>query len=436
MLQELTYQQPTCQLWLTGEVNPLLAWSKEHWQNLQFTLRLPGTADELGPQIHGGQSDFEQLYFLVNDYIQQILAHKLPPCPSPVTSERNGFLAVSESEPGLGLSPQSQLQHQLHLGPLAQTTSPVTITLGLSELFDLGTVLSESWAVLHPAPGLGYRARLAIQNTPIWLQSTAVAVVVLGLGTVLMPLLQPEPMMVSQDSPLLESLPPLGIPEAPLPHALDLENLPLEPEAADSEPMTLPPLPPLTRSPAPPIALEPGEPLPPPPATQVPIPPNPNPATGQTATVIPGPANRDSTPRIDTGLPPGVITSPQAGAEALRPVPGNAEVVAPAGPAAVARNLTLGAANGQAIEAVRAYFNQRWQPPGELTQTLEYTLILNPDGSLERALPLNRAAEIYIDRTPIPLANEPFIPATQAPAQVQLRLVLEPGGRVQVFGQN
>ncbi len=440
MLQEATYHQPTCQLWLSGEANPLLAWSKlKGWQNFQFTLSLQAEVGADPIQIQGSQAEFERLYHVVNDYTQYLLAHKVLTLNGHRPRPIQALLAPADNtaSPQIALSHKSATTHELYFGNLIHTAGRESLTIGIAQLFDLGNVLAESWLALQPKPGLGQRSKLLWQQTPIWLQSTAVAVVVLGLASTLMPLLQPSGLLISQESSsnTLPAAP--ALPELPLPNALDSGAIPLPSESAPATKPSLTPLPPLPnipQEPAGPIDLEPVAPLPAPAAVPVPSQPQ---ASGQTATVIPGPTQRPSNSGIDTGLPADVITSPRAGAEALRPTPNNnAEASAPRSPAAIARSLTLGGASSQAIESVRAYFSQRWQPPTELTQALEYTLILNPDGSLQRALPLNRAAEIYLDRTPIPLANEPFVPATQASAAVQLRLVLEPSGRVQVFGQN
>jgi hypothetical protein len=68
-----------------------------------------------------------------------------------------------------------------------------------------------------------------------------------------------------------------------------------------------------------------------------------------------------------------------------------------------------------------------------LTETLEYRLLLNADGSLQRILPLGRTSENFLDRTNMPLLGEPFVsPATNG-RNPQVRVVLEPDGKVQTF---
>jgi hypothetical protein len=70
-----------------------------------------------------------------------------------------------------------------------------------------------------------------------------------------------------------------------------------------------------------------------------------------------------------------------------------------------------------------------------LTQTLEYRLTLNKDGSLGRIIPLGQAAKIYLDRTSMPLLGEPFVTPLEAslPENPDIRLVLAPERTVRTF---
>lgn len=474
MPKEAVYHQPTCQLWLTGDTHPLLAWTTQRaWGDLQFTLRLTPSEEtrdlDESPvlEIHGQGPELEALYACVNDYIQALLAkrrqafsqqsqpQKLLSPASPdqqITTLVSQVLAESEPPPPTSHTPQiflsqaSLLSHHLHVGSLRVTTSessenfaPSVLLLSVSQLFDLGNLLGECGARLHPQPGLGTRVFRSWQKTPVWLKSTAVAAIVLGATTALIPSLQPETQFISQDIATTELPTPLNLPLPTLPPSLpeDIGELPAPPSQPEASinlrPAPLPPIPPPVRMPRQSIENAPVQSFPPPVS-----PPINTPQTRITIPAPPTPAQPTESNRLETGLDSDVITSPSAGAAALRPLPPNAQSPARS-PAAVARSLNLEAANSQATAAVRSYFSQRWQAPAELNQTLEYTLILNPDGSLQRALPLNRAAEIYLDRTPIPLANEPFVSATNTQAPVQLRLVLEPlarGGGVQVFSAN
>ena len=85
------------------------------------------------------------------------------------------------------------------------------------------------------------------------------------------------------------------------------------------------------------------------------------------------------------------------------------------------------------VAEVRRYFQQRWQPPSTLTQDIEYTLSLNPDGSIKNVIPRGQTAEIYLDRTEMPLAGEPFVSPIQGGRNTTIILVLSKDGKVQAF---
>jgi hypothetical protein len=86
----------------------------------------------------------------------------------------------------------------------------------------------------------------------------------------------------------------------------------------------------------------------------------------------------------------------------------------------------------QAAEA-RAYLQKNWRPPAGFSQTLEYSLMLGVDGTIESILPLNRAAREFIDDTGIPEIGKPFVSTNQAGQNLRLRVVFSPDGKVQTF---
>jgi energy-converting hydrogenase Eha subunit A len=85
------------------------------------------------------------------------------------------------------------------------------------------------------------------------------------------------------------------------------------------------------------------------------------------------------------------------------------------------------------VAEVRSYFQQRWKPPSGLTQTIEYSLSLNADGSIGRILPLGQAAGKYIDGTGIPLPGEPFVSPVEGSRNPTIRVVFTPDGKVDTF---
>jgi hypothetical protein len=126
-------------------------------------------------------------------------------------------------------------------------------------------------------------------------------------------------------------------------------------------------------------------------------------------------------------------SAPEAASDATR----TAAVTPPS--AAASGSLSAGAANGTAFDTIpqvaeaRDFFQQRWQPPEGLTQTLEYRLQVAADGTITRITPLGQAAGDFVDRTQIPLVGEPFVSPLTTGESAQMRVVLSPDGRVRTF---
>ena len=80
---------------------------------------------------------------------------------------------------------------------------------------------------------------------------------------------------------------------------------------------------------------------------------------------------------------------------------------------------------------LKAYFQEKWQPPVNLKQSLEYRLYLNPNGSIQKVVPIGKASELYLDRTNIPVNGEIFVsPSTES--QI-VRLLLNPDGGIKTL---
>ncbi len=85
------------------------------------------------------------------------------------------------------------------------------------------------------------------------------------------------------------------------------------------------------------------------------------------------------------------------------------------------------------VAEARSYLESRWKPPADLTKSLEYRIVLAPDGSIERIEPLGEAAIIYIDRTNIPAIGQPFVSPAEGSNKRQIRAVFNPDGTVATF---
>jgi hypothetical protein len=88
------------------------------------------------------------------------------------------------------------------------------------------------------------------------------------------------------------------------------------------------------------------------------------------------------------------------------------------------------------VAEARDFLKKRWQPPTELKQTLEYSLLIGVDGKVERILPLGKAARDYIDSTGMPGIGQPFVSPNRNGQNVRIRAVLSPDGKVQTFPES
>ena len=85
------------------------------------------------------------------------------------------------------------------------------------------------------------------------------------------------------------------------------------------------------------------------------------------------------------------------------------------------------------LTKAKNYFKQHWNPPSSLTQDLEYNLILEGDGKIQRVEALTLESRNYIDRTGMPMIGKPFISSGENGRSVEIRVVLSSDGEVRVF---
>ncbi len=82
------------------------------------------------------------------------------------------------------------------------------------------------------------------------------------------------------------------------------------------------------------------------------------------------------------------------------------------------------------VTEVKNYFKERWQPPAGLTQTLEYSVLLNADGTIQRITPLSNAAVDYMNSTNIPLPGTPLVSSIEGGGKTSIHVALSPNGKV------
>lgn len=90
------------------------------------------------------------------------------------------------------------------------------------------------------------------------------------------------------------------------------------------------------------------------------------------------------------------------------------------------------ASSGGEIE-IKRYFAQKWQPPENLKQSIEYRLQVDSQGNLTRVTPIGQVAIIYLDHTNMPLLGEKIVSSSPEDTAMTIRLILSPNGNVQTF---
>ncbi|HEY9633775.1 MAG TPA: DUF4335 domain-containing protein [Coleofasciculaceae cyanobacterium] len=381
------------------------------------------------------------------------------------------------------LQPRGLLSHDLVLGGLASEEAGRVVNLSVLQLFDLATALDEYATEVVALPNL--KSPLGWTKTlPAWTPTAAAVLVTVGVTTAVVKLLdRPNTMQqtastagrspIPGQTPLLSQVPvapasPILI--SPLPTPILPPGIASSPTLTPPPPVTVPPpgsfTPPTRERPT--ITINPSNPAPPliadAPQRSIPalVPGGVASAPGSSAnskspsssktTASGSSSGNPSAQQSQPGTPSAVPTLPSL--PNLPPIPATAPPadVAQQAPSSDTRtasasresNQSESASSGNAansklsdtipqVAEARTYFEQRWKPPSNLTQTVEYSLSLNADGSIQRILPLGKAAGDYIDRTGIPLPGEPFVSPIQGTGNPIIRVVLGPDGKVQTF---
>lgn len=358
--------------------------------------------------------------------------------------------------PRIFLQPQGLLSHQLHLGSLATETSRSFITLSAIQLADLATALDEYAADTTALPELSQRSWAP--TLPAWAPTAAAVLLTAGVTAGVVKSLD-------QPTPELKTAVSLSSPQATSQQAMAPGQVLTGPLGVPAPPGALQTVPP----PPPAGAIKSGLPTVPVPNTNAPdavaLAPVPPPPAGATNSAAPAPTTNkpiasipvesapialappaESTTQAEPEVAPDTEPAPPDPAAAKLPTLESARSAAPAEAEAgansdiqAAQAPTADTAAGSAFDSipqvaeVRSYFEERWQPPEGLTQTLEYTLLIGPDGSIQRIVPLGQSAGDYIDRTGMPLVGEPFVTPLEGGKSPRVRVVLSPDGQVRTF---
>ena len=485
------YTPPTCTLEIIGKSSPLSRWTGQPAiKDLRFRLKLddPRLSDEQKIEIEGDRAQLEALREAVETYVQDFLAqspnrlnatllaptessHPQPQNSEQETSHNAKFSQHNPLSESIFIQPKGLLSHELFLGEMAPRESGNAIHLSSLQLFDLATAFDEYATDIVALPTLNpSNDRLTLVESSRQRRSPQVsdsfrvaASILLALGLTTYSVQKLGEFYLTQESTLETSSKETSSPSsqqiaiAPSPvipsrQTVAEELTPTIANSANSSSLQNRELPdppaslPESRIAKPTIELPSESPFPEsaPSLPSASIQPTPK-TERHPLKILPEAANSDANPAI---IPPPPPEIPAFSEITLSPPP-ELEQIAPPAPSLNNDSLeqlsdlpeeSLGDRRSalnqipQLAEA-REYFQQRWNPPDSLPKTIEYSLVLNPDGTIQQIIPLGRTAKTFLDRTPIPLLGEPFVSPLESEFQPTIRLVLHPDGAVQTFVQ-
>ncbi len=365
------------------------------------------------------------------------------------------------------LQPDRGLFHNLFLGPLATEGTGSVIHLSVLQLFDLATALDEYAADAVALPTLSPTRSGPARSA--WTSIAAVLLLAVGLTTMVQLLNRPNQRQQTATttgipgSSTSDNQQPIALQPSSIPPLSSLQLPPPPPTGSIASPNSIPPISVPGTNPVLPSAPKVNAP------STIPINPSLRPTPQQiiikptpgqnTAVLIPGESARTSgarspnstvviprvspqitprNPNLEASLPQatgGVPPTERASSTPAQPSRTSvSETRSPSAAPTAPNQPTRTASNNipQVAEA-RTFFQQRWQPPSSLKQTLEYSLLLDVDGTIQRIEPLGQAARTYIDETGMPLIGERFVSSIKDGQTPRIRLVLAPDGKVQVF---
>ena len=466
------FTPPTCTLEIMGDKSPLSRWKNQAvFKKIQFKLKFDDPREPTSKQItiRGTQQDLLQLQTAVNSYIQEHLSASFQsPTSTPVKLQAE--VKLQDNHPCL--QPQGLVHHKLYFGSLTHDSKVNNIKLSTVQLFDLVTAMEAYQAEIATLAETKQSGPHSKKIIPLWGGIAATAIAAIGITTIL--LKSPWEQNIAS-SPESQSPPPAEIPELdeiippPAPNTAKQSNS----KSKQTKSFTS-----INR-------------LPPPPAvdTPKPKPDIPDPADyplsdvarqsglnnsakeelaanqpAESTIVVPSQTPADKQARseeneiesVESILPPDKIT-PIAKPESKLSVEKNQadqtnqidtvinapsdapedSLVKPPKDKTPSPNSDLAFRGSpyppSQIEEVIAYFEQKWQPPEGLKQSLEYRLLLNDDGSIKRVISLGKGSQLYLDQTNIPVNGESFISPLSESQSSTIRLLLNPDGGVQAF---
>ena len=410
------YNLPTCTLEIGTQTASILSWLiPRKLEKIYFELYFndPKLSEKERVIISGDREKLQQLSVAVNNYIQQFLA-LTPNDLSSKAEKATNFNDIYTPS----LKPKNVLAHQLFFGSLATEKSGKQIELSALQLFDLATALDKySTDLMVIEQNVREKAKFPF---PLKTSLAATSILIFGLSAIALRFFNPivpETQTISS-SPQTEAesdletnkpfqvLPPSPPKNPPQPKP-SLPTTKTPTLAKDSKILTIPEPPPQ------PKAIEP-------------------------------PKNITRSPQFSRQINPKLPSLPSLKQRdrissqpfAIEPNSRKSELIKrktfSLDPAA--KNKSQKENNDKAILAeVNNSLKQKWQPKKDLNRDLEYRLIIDRNGSLDRVIPLGYPAKIYRDRTGIPLEGEAFVSKLSARDKLTIRVFLLRDGSVQTF---
>lgn len=473
------YTPPTCSLEVQAK-RSFLSRLKQQPILEQFKFKLcfddPRLPDADHITIEGDRTQLETLYTVIKNYIQNFLNF------SPKSTDQSDTLSLTSStenipayvifdgEPSeITIKPDGLLYHNLFFGNLSDNSAHSLVHLSVLQLFDLASALDEYQAEAEQLPNLKSQEK----TTPEWLKTILFIIISIGCLTGLIRLInlyrQPQTQTASQPAqtvqippPNLVPLPPPTLAPLPVPSVPPPAQVKVAPNLPPVNTAPLPVPPPLFPNPATPPNvpnLTPSEPgliiipqdspapngsaPPPPPPLAAPAPPPPSVAVTQPQTPPPSPPvlfapQTIELPTLKNAQTPVIleVPSPETKAENSDSNEQNYLDQLNKRPRSIAatrqQDNTLFDQIPQVAE-VRNYFQNIWYPPKHLKRTLQYSLTLNSDGSLQSITPVGQPAVNRQKQLEFPEIGKPFVSALESGKTPKIRLVLQPDGSVQAF---
>lgn len=488
------FTPPTCTLEIWGKNSSLSRWTKKAVvKNIQFKLSFddPRNLDTEPLIIEGNRDKLEQLYNTVLSYTGNFLEKSFTTKPLAYSSinEEN----IADNQPHLVA--QGLVNHQFKLGELTNSKNSSEISLSATQLFDLVSALEEYKTEMSALTQLSAKEKKSHNILPLGL-SVAGILLAIGITTAGINIAnqteeeqitaqQDAESQVNNNSALEKVVPPTTPEIAEKPATIAQKNDPI------SSTEKLPPPPPVDSPKPQPNIPDPAK-YPPignltiPPISSVPIQtPNQTEASNIPAqqdnsqvesTIAVNPENTSSEtiensdsvtnsneseninrnkiiidsensdsestinqqPELNTSINEEAIISEENAirqniADSKKEIALNNTPKSSSEETAIDNQLEPKIPQDIQLQEVKSYFNQKWQSPEDLKQTLEYRLVINKDGSINRIIPIGKASEIYLDRTNIPLMGESFVSPLKDNDSAIIRLLLSPDGEVRTF---